>query len=195
MTSAVSEAIDGVRDVLSRAGESIIVAGKPAPAADGRLIETCDPATGEVIASIAAGSATDVDRAVAAATRAMGPWGDLSAAARARVLYDIASLIEAGDSIGILTSLDGGGLQQRRLDEPLDPEPRHGPAASHPLGAQHRDVVLGVAGRHTRVAPVTGIQVDRHTPMMSSGIIVCLPQRHQFVVVLVSDVWILFIFV
>ncbi|MER7433240.1 aldehyde dehydrogenase family protein [Pseudonocardia alni] len=109
MTSAVSEAIDGVRDVLSRAGESIIVAGKPAPAADGRLIETCDPATGEVIASIAAGSATDVDRAVAAATRAMGPWGDLSAAARARVLYDIASLIEAhAEELATLETLDNG---------------------------------------------------------------------------------------
>ncbi|MFE7198692.1 aldehyde dehydrogenase family protein [Pseudonocardia alni] len=109
MTSAVSEAIDDVRDVLSRAGESIIVAGKPAPAADGRLIETCDPATGEVIASIAAGSATDVDRAVAAATRAMGPWGDLSAAGRARVLYDIASLIEAhAEELSTLETLDNG---------------------------------------------------------------------------------------
>ncbi|MBW0089275.1 aldehyde dehydrogenase family protein [Pseudonocardia sp. KRD-184] len=109
MTSAVSEAIDDVRDVLSRAGESIIVAGKPAPAADGRLIDTCDPATGEVLASIAAGSAADVDRAVAAATRAMGPWGDLSAAGRARALYDIASLMEAhAEELATLETLDNG---------------------------------------------------------------------------------------
>ncbi|GAA2536760.1 MULTISPECIES: aldehyde dehydrogenase family protein [Pseudonocardia] len=109
MTSAVSEAIDGVRDVLSRAGESIVIGGKPAPASDGRLIETCDPATGEAIASIAAGSAADVDRAVAAATRAMGPWGDLSAAGRARVLFDIASLIEAhAEELATLETLDNG---------------------------------------------------------------------------------------
>lgn len=109
MTSAVSEAIDGVRDVLSRAAESIVVGGKPGPASDGRLIETHDPATGEVVASIAAGGAADVDRAVGSATRAAGSWQVLSAAARARALYDVASLIEEhADELATLETLDNG---------------------------------------------------------------------------------------
>jgi aldehyde dehydrogenase (NAD+)/phenylacetaldehyde dehydrogenase len=109
MTTVVSEAIDGVRDVLSRATESIVVGGKPGPASTGELIATHDPATGEVVASIAAGTAADVDRAVAAATRALGSWQDLSAAARARVLYDIAALIEENaDELATLETLDNG---------------------------------------------------------------------------------------
>ncbi|MCX6463703.1 MAG: aldehyde dehydrogenase family protein [Pseudonocardiales bacterium] len=109
MTSAVSDAIDGVRDVLSRATESIVIAGKPGPAADGRLIETHDPATGEVVASIAAGGAADVERAVSAASRAAGSWQVLSAAGRARALFDVAALIEEhADELATLETLDNG---------------------------------------------------------------------------------------
>ncbi|MCF7550738.1 aldehyde dehydrogenase [Pseudonocardia sp. WMMC193] len=109
MTSAVSEAIDGVRDVLSRAGDSVVVGGKPGPSATGEVIDTLDPATGEVVASIAAGTAADVDRAVAAATRGLRSWQELSAAARARVLYDIAALIEEhAEQLATLETLDNG---------------------------------------------------------------------------------------
>ena len=46
MTAVVSEAIDVVRGVLDRAGDSIVVGGRPGPALRGDLIETFDPATG-----------------------------------------------------------------------------------------------------------------------------------------------------
>ncbi|NMI00544.1 aldehyde dehydrogenase family protein [Pseudonocardia acidicola] len=109
MTAVVSEAIDEVRGVLDRAGDSIVVGGRPGPAAGGDLIETFDPATGDAIASIAAGTAEDVDRAVAAATRALGPWQELSPAARGRFLYDIASLIEENaQELATLETLDNG---------------------------------------------------------------------------------------
>jgi acyl-CoA reductase-like NAD-dependent aldehyde dehydrogenase len=109
MTAVVSEAIDVVRGVLDRAGDSIVVGGRPGPASRGELIETFDPATGEAIASIAAGTAEDVDRAVAAATRALGPWQELSPAARGRFLYDIATLIEENaQELATLETLDNG---------------------------------------------------------------------------------------
>jgi acyl-CoA reductase-like NAD-dependent aldehyde dehydrogenase len=46
-------------------------------AAEGGILETRNPATGQVIGEYAAGSPADVDRAVAAARKAFdeGPWG------------------------------------------------------------------------------------------------------------------------
>jgi len=57
------------------------------PAQSGRTIAMLAPATGQVIASIAAGDAADVDLAVAAARRALdGAWGRLTATERGRLL-------------------------------------------------------------------------------------------------------------
>ena len=65
-------------------------------AAEGGHFETLDPATGETIAEVAAGTAADVDRAVRAAREALesGPWGTLDAAARGKLVYDLADLVE-----------------------------------------------------------------------------------------------------
>ena len=63
---------------------------------DGGEFETYNPATGEVIAQVAAGTAADVDRAVKAARRALenGPWAEMDAAERGRLLYNLADLVE-----------------------------------------------------------------------------------------------------
>jgi aldehyde dehydrogenase (NAD+) len=63
---------------------------------EGGSFETLNPATGEVIAKVAAASAKDVDWAVQAARRALesGPWKTMDAADRGRLMYKLADLIE-----------------------------------------------------------------------------------------------------
>ena len=109
MTIVASEAIDEVRSVLDRAVDSIVIDGRPRPAAASELIEVTDPGTGSTITSVAAGTAEDVDHAVDAATRALVDWQSLSAAARGRFLYDVAALIEENaQELATLETLDNG---------------------------------------------------------------------------------------
>jgi aldehyde dehydrogenase (NAD+) len=63
---------------------------------DGGSFETLNPATGEPIATVAAATGKDVDKAVVAARRALesGPWSTMDAADRGRLLYKLADLIE-----------------------------------------------------------------------------------------------------
>jgi 5-carboxymethyl-2-hydroxymuconic-semialdehyde dehydrogenase len=63
--------------------------------AGGGTFETVDPATGDVLADVAAGGPEDVDAAVRAARRAFdeGPWPRLKAGERAAVLERIAALL------------------------------------------------------------------------------------------------------
>src|SRR5215471_76059 len=60
-----------------------------APAA-GTYFETTDPSTGEKLATVAQGSAEDLDRAVKAARKALPGWQALTSHARARYLYALA---------------------------------------------------------------------------------------------------------
>jgi acyl-CoA reductase-like NAD-dependent aldehyde dehydrogenase len=81
-----------------------------------------NPATGEVLAKIANGSAQDVDRAVDAAQRALdGEWGDTPGVTRARLLNRLADLIERDAAIlARLEALDIGKPvgQPEMLDVP-----------------------------------------------------------------------------
>ncbi len=72
------------------------IGGAHTPSADGATFEVADPVTSRPYATVAAGGADDVDRAVAAAAAAFaeGPWPRLSARHRARILNNIADGIE-----------------------------------------------------------------------------------------------------
>ena len=78
---------------------------------DGGEFETYNPATGEVIANVAAGSAADVDKAVKAARRALesGPWSTMDAGDRGRLLFKLADLVEQNAAeLASLESLNCG---------------------------------------------------------------------------------------
>ena len=64
--------------------------------ASGRWFETIDPYLGEPWARIPQGDARDVDRAVAAASRALreGPWAKLTATQRGKLMLRLADLVE-----------------------------------------------------------------------------------------------------
>ena len=75
----------------------LIIAGTETGGEHGRTMPIINPATGRAIGTLAAASAGDVDRAVAAAQRAFdsGAWSGASLHHRARVLQRFADLFEA----------------------------------------------------------------------------------------------------
>jgi gamma-glutamyl-gamma-aminobutyraldehyde dehydrogenase len=80
-------------------------------AASGATFATENPATGEVITSVAAGDAVDIDLAVQAARRSFddGRWSRLAPAERKKLLLRYADLIEASsDELATLDSLEAG---------------------------------------------------------------------------------------
>lgn len=76
--------------------EKLLIGGAWLPAESGETFETRNPATGEVLARIARGTAGDVDRAVDAARRAFeeGPWPRFSPADRQKLILRLADLLE-----------------------------------------------------------------------------------------------------
>src|SRR5205809_159776 len=64
--------------------------------AEGKTFDTYNPATGEVLAKVAAAGPADVDKAVRAARQALeqGPWKKMDAAERGRLLFKLADLVE-----------------------------------------------------------------------------------------------------
>src|SRR6516165_6211353 len=78
---------------------------------EGGSFDTYNPATGQVIAKVAAASAKDVDKAVKAARRALesGPWATMDAAERGRLLYKLADLVEKeAKELAAMESLNAG---------------------------------------------------------------------------------------
>src|SRR5690242_7868976 len=87
--------------------------GEFVAAADGERFATVNPATGEVLAKVAACGSEDVDRAVSAARRtfADGRWSDRAPADRKAVLLRLADLVrEHADELAMLDTLDAGKL-------------------------------------------------------------------------------------
>ncbi|MEZ3115343.1 aldehyde dehydrogenase [Halobaculum sp. MBLA0147] len=73
----------------------IYVDGEFRDAVEGGTFETTDPTTGESLATVPAGTAADVDDAVAAAEAAFeGEWGATGATDRQQLLHEIADRIE-----------------------------------------------------------------------------------------------------
>src|SRR3984957_15142572 len=79
--------------------------------AEGGHFDTYNPATGEVIAQVAAGTAADVDKAAKAARKALesGPWATMDAADRGVLLFKLADLIAShADELALLESWNCG---------------------------------------------------------------------------------------
>ena len=91
------------------------------PAA-GEYFDTHDPSTGEKLASVAQGSAADVDAAVQSACAASPKWQALTPHARARYLYALARLVQKHSRLlAVLETMDNGKpiRESRDIDIPL----------------------------------------------------------------------------
>jgi len=121
-----SERKETIRSRHREAAESVLpehrelyIGGGWQEAAAGETFDTVDPTTGEVLASVARGQETDVDRAVDAAWTAFEEeWSETTASDRQRVLTDIADRIEAHvDELAKLETLDNGKtVQEAKFD-------------------------------------------------------------------------------
>jgi aldehyde dehydrogenase (NAD+) len=90
--------------------KQMLVDGKWVDAASGKSFESRNPATGELLATVAEGDAEDVNRAVAAARKAFeGPWSKFKPFERQQVLLKFADLVERHfDELSSLDTLDMG---------------------------------------------------------------------------------------
>src|SRR5260370_31571759 len=88
----------------------LLIDGKWVEAASGKTFESINPATGEVLATVAEGDAEDIDRAVAAARRAFdGPWRKIKPFERQLMLLRLADLVERHfEELSMLDTLDMG---------------------------------------------------------------------------------------
>jgi len=88
----------------------------------GQFFDTHDPSNGEKLASVAHGSAADVDAAVHAAREAYPKWQALSPHSRARYLYALARQVQKHSRLlAVLETLDNGKpiRESRDIDIPL----------------------------------------------------------------------------
>jgi len=118
-----------VEDVLTDLSirSQAFVDGAYVDAASGGTFDCVNPATGRVIAAVAACDAEDVDRAVRGARAAFesGVWSRLAPKKRKRVLQRLAALLEEHrDELALLETLDMGKpiRDSRRVDVPLAAE-------------------------------------------------------------------------
>jgi aldehyde dehydrogenase (NAD+) len=89
---------------------------------EGAFFGSIDPATGEKIATIAQGSAADVDTAVLAARNVLPQWQSLTPHARARYLYAMARAVQRHSRrLAVLETIDNGKpiRESRDIDIPL----------------------------------------------------------------------------
>jgi acyl-CoA reductase-like NAD-dependent aldehyde dehydrogenase len=86
--------IEGFPD-YSRLKTKLLIGGEWVEATGGVTMPTVDPATNRTIVELAAAQAEDVDRAVRAARAAFPAWRDLAPDKRARILLQVAEIIEA----------------------------------------------------------------------------------------------------
>src|SRR6201993_4105490 len=110
MSIAYDYARESTLEVWLSKPKLLLIDGQHRASASGRTFKTLDPATGQIIATVAEGNEVDVDRAVVAARRAFeGPWRTLRASERGQILLRLADLMKMrADEIAALESLDAG---------------------------------------------------------------------------------------
>ncbi|MEX0777146.1 MAG: aldehyde dehydrogenase family protein [Phycisphaeraceae bacterium] len=120
---AVSSLPSGIRKFIAKP-KQMMINGQWLDAASGETFDVFDPATGNVIAKVAAGDKADIDKAVKAARQAFdeGPWRRLTASQRGRLVWKLGDLIEEHlEELAQLESLDNGKplAVARAADVPL----------------------------------------------------------------------------
>jgi acyl-CoA reductase-like NAD-dependent aldehyde dehydrogenase len=88
-----------------------LIDGEARPAADGRTLDSLDPSTGLVWATIPRGGADDVDAAVAAARAALPGWRRRSAMERAALLRRMGEVFAAhAEELAVAETRDNGRI-------------------------------------------------------------------------------------
>lgn len=159
----------GIADRLSDflvGTKKMYIGGEWMASVSGKTFDTLNPATGEVLATVAEAGPEDVDLAVQAARKAFdeGPWSRMSAASRSRLIYKLADLMETHkEELAQLESLDNG----KPIRESLN--------ADVPLAIEHFRYYAGWATKVVgQTIPVAGkfFNYTRHEPVGVVGQII-----------------------
>ncbi len=102
----------------------LFIGGKWVDAASGKTFPTVNPATGETLTVVAEGDERDAASAVEAAHAAFhtGPWAEMSASDRGKILWKIGDLVDKyNEELGTLETLDNGKpiFESRYVDMPM----------------------------------------------------------------------------
>jgi phenylacetaldehyde dehydrogenase len=110
MATAQAPVTPAVNDFLSRP-RRMLINNQWVESVSGKTFPVYNPATGDEMARVAEGDATDIDLAVKAARAAFdhGPWRRLTASDRSKLMWKLADLVEANlNELAELESLDNG---------------------------------------------------------------------------------------
>ena len=113
---AMPQTITAVRHVYADGQfKRMLINGEWVKSASGKTFESRNPATGDLLATVAEGDAEDINRAVAAARAAFeGPWSKFKPYERQALLLKLADLVEKHfDELSILDTLDMGAPVSR----------------------------------------------------------------------------------
>lgn len=106
----IAKGLGPANEFIAREQRMLIGKDWAAPA-DGKLLDSYNPANEQLIGRIPAGGTRDVDLAVKAAREAFdeGPWPKMSGPERAKLLWRLGDLIdEHADEISVIETLDMG---------------------------------------------------------------------------------------
>ena len=101
--------------LLDAPHQDMLIGGQRVPALSGKRFETRNPATGDLLTTVAQGGAEDVDRAVKSARSAFeGPWRRMKPVERQRIMLRLADLVEQHfEELAMLDTLDLGAPYSR----------------------------------------------------------------------------------
>ena len=105
-----------------RSAYDLFIGGSFVASKGGKRFPTLNPASEETIATVAEGTAADVDRAVTAARKAFKTWSKTKPTERAKYLFRIARRIQdKARELAVLETMDGGKpiKESRDVDLPL----------------------------------------------------------------------------
>lgn len=118
-----SSSLEGTAHIQLQKKYDLFIGGKFVKPHSGKYFDTINPATGEVLASIAQADETDVDKAVKAARKAYNEtWKNMSGKERGKYLFRIARLIQdRAREFAVIETLDAGKTirESRDVDVPL----------------------------------------------------------------------------
>jgi aldehyde dehydrogenase (NAD+) len=107
----VAQSITATRHAFANGKfKPMLIGGEWVKAASGKTFESRNPATGDLLATVAEGDVEDINQAVAAARRAFeGPWSKAKPYERQQILLKLADLVEKHfDELSLLDTLDMG---------------------------------------------------------------------------------------
>lgn len=109
MSAEVETHVRSVADVVAKVPTDLIIGGTRRPASDGATLDVLDPATGEVLATVASGSVSDALACVDAAAAAARSWAATAPRKRAEILQRTYQLmVDRADELALLITAENG---------------------------------------------------------------------------------------